>query len=97
MKWAFKNGICAASKRLDNETESNQLSTALVNCIGKQCMVYTSTPIDLQVNGDFNTLWKLECEILEVDHQWIRIRYEKKQQLVEKVIRLNQLKSVDIL
>ena len=97
VKWAVKNGICEASKKMENISESNSLSTVLVNCIGKQCTIYTSSPISLELDGDFEKLWKLKCEVIDVDIHWIRICYEEKQKLREKAIRLNQIKSVDIL
>ncbi len=97
MKGAVKNGNIEAFRKMGYHFESNQLSTVLAHCVGKQCMIYTTSPITLAVGEDLDKLWKVKCEITEVDSYWIRIQYEEKNHMLEKVIRVNQLKSVDIL
>ena len=97
MRGAVKNGTIEAFKKMGYHFESDQLSTVLAHCVGKQCMIYTASPITLAVGDDLDKLWKIKCEIMEVDPYWIRIQYEEKNQLLERVFRVNQLKSVEIL
>lgn len=91
VKSAVKNGIKETLSEIDRAQETHEISDVLAHSVGKECCIYTCANLSIFMNK----LWKVECEVLEVDANWVRVRYLENEKSIEAMIRVKDIISVN--
>lgn len=90
LKWAIRNGLKEAMSNYSQQSKIEPLSTILSGYIGRVCTLKTSLNRALFLNN----YGKAKYEVLDVDANWIQIRYEENREFKEMAIRISDITSV---
>ena len=67
------------------------MSKLISELVGKQCRIKPDEEIELMDS------W-IQCQVLDVDDEWIKIRYEdKKKGVVTRLFRIENIDEVEVL
>ncbi len=79
---ALKRRVRKLEKRIGGKEDMSNIISALV---GKQCKIAVEDALDT-----------LRCTIAEADEEWVRVVIEKKGKTTTKIIRTDDIKSIDV-
>ena len=82
----------AKLKKMEKKQKGENVMSKMINeLVGKQCRIKPDEEIELMDS------W-IECHVLDVDDEWIKIRYEdKKKGTVTRLFRIENIDEVEIL
>lgn len=82
----------AKIKKLEKKQKGESIMSKLISeLVGKQCRIKPDEEIELMDS------W-IQCQVLDVDDEWIKIRYEdKKKGVVTRLFRIENIDEVEVL
>ena len=82
----------AKLKKMEKKQKGENVMSKLINeLVGKQCRIKPDEEIELVDS------W-IQCDVLDVDDEWIKIRYEdKKKGVVTRLFRIENIGEVEVL
>ena len=82
----------AKLKKMEKKQKGENVMSKMINeLVGKQCRIKPDEEIELMDS------W-IECHVLDVDDEWIKIRYaDKKKGTVTRLFRIENIDEVEIL
>lgn len=82
----------AKIKKMEKKQKGENVMSKLINeLVGKQCRIKPDEEIELVDS------W-IQCDVLDVDDEWIKIRYEdKKKGVVTRLLRIENIGEVEVL
>lgn len=82
----------AKIKKMEKKQKGENVMSKLINeLVGKQCRIKPDEEIELVDS------W-IQCDVLDVDDEWIKIRYEdKKKGVVTRLFRIENIGEVEVL
>lgn len=82
----------AKLRKVEKKQKGDPVMSKLINeLVGKQCRIKPDEEIELMDS------W-IQCDVLDVDDEWIKIRYEeKKKGVVTRLFRIENIGEVEVL
>ncbi len=79
-------------RKMEKKQKGDPVMSKLINeLIGKQCRIKPNEEIELVDS------W-IQCQVLDADDEWIKIRYEdKKKGVVTRLFRIENIDEVEVL